>query len=250
MPGPTEREREQEGGGRVIQLLNELAIESESSSIHKTWHVEHGTAMCLRSPTQALPDLAASLRSHKDASAPAARRRKTPVASAPADLFAGGRWYLSCVVQHDAGALGKLLRALPLDGAPACLPVAAPGGAGRKKRRGQARNAGVHCAHAEALWVFFGQNCGGGGGPMRGRPEHTDDISHSGTWHMQLAGSKVWRVRPNPNAPWPAGADAAAAAALAGAADDRLEICCGAGDLLLLNTKVRRSPYGSRAASA
>ena len=32
--------------------------------------------------------------------------------------------------------------------------------------------------------------------------------------------------------------------------NDRLEICCGAGDLLLLNTKVRRSPYGSRAASA
>ena len=32
--------------------------------------------------------------------------------------------------------------------------------------------------------------------PLVGRPEHTDSVSHSGTWHCQVVGSKVWYVRP------------------------------------------------------
>jgi hypothetical protein len=31
---------------------------------------------------------------------------------------------------------------------------------------------------------------------MQGRPEHTDSISHDGTWHYQLSGTKRWLLRP------------------------------------------------------
>lgn len=37
---------------------------------------------------------------------------------------------------------------------------------------------------SEALWFFFGQN--GSDKDMNGRPEHTDQIAHSGTWHLQV----------------------------------------------------------------
>lgn len=63
--------------------------------------------------------------------------------------------------------------------------------------------------HDDGVWLFVGANpatAGGGGGgkppkakkrrkgvetgaaaaPIQGRPEHTDDVNHSGTWHVQL----------------------------------------------------------------
>ena len=46
-----------------------------------------------------------------------------------------------------------------------------------------------------AIWFFFGRNPIGNVN-MNGRPEHTDAISHSGTWHYQLSGCKRWLVRP------------------------------------------------------
>ena len=46
-----------------------------------------------------------------------------------------------------------------------------------------------------AIWFFFGRNPIGNVN-MDGRPEHTDAISHSGTWHYQLSGCKRWLVRP------------------------------------------------------
>ena len=45
------------------------------------------------------------------------------------------------------------------------------------------------------MWFFFGRNPIGNVN-MDGRPEHTDAISHSGTWHYQLSGCKRWLVRP------------------------------------------------------
>lgn len=170
-----------------MHLLKEAAEGSGGeNSVLKTWHVEHGTAASLRSPTQTLGALSSSL-------APSAARRPKGGGAA---LLADGRWYLSCVVQHDPHALANVLAALPLDGAPACLPStssSASGAAAGKRKRAEGGGAGpdVRCSHAEAVWVFFGQNCGEESGGMRGRPEHTDDISHSGTWHMQLSGSKV-----------------------------------------------------------
>jgi len=168
----------------MMHLLKEAAEASGENSVLKTWHVEHGTAASLRSPTQTLAHLSARLNGGEASSA------------AP---LADGRWYLSCVVQHEAPALAKVLGALPMHGAPACLPARAPGtpdaaaGTGGKRTRTGGGGAGpdVRCSHAEAVWVFFGQNCGEESGGMRGRPEHNDDISHSGTWHMQLSGAKV-----------------------------------------------------------
>lgn len=46
-----------------------------------------------------------------------------------------------------------------------------------------------------ALWVFFCRNSIGNES-LQGRPEHTDAITHDGTWHYQLSGRKQWRLRP------------------------------------------------------
>jgi hypothetical protein len=35
---------------------------------------------------------------------------------------------------------------------------------------------------------------------ITGRPEHVDDVTHSGTWHVQLNGTKTWYIRPCPAA--------------------------------------------------
>ncbi|VEU39136.1 unnamed protein product [Pseudo-nitzschia multistriata] len=59
---------------------------------------------------------------------------------------------------------------------------------------------------APHCWVFCARNKGesegsqAGSGPSRavlaGRPEHTDAISHDGTVHWQLGGTKTWKLRP------------------------------------------------------
>lgn len=48
------------------------------------------------------------------------------------------------------------------------------------------------------LWIFFGRNNSANGKDLEGRPEHTDQISHDGTWHYQLSGTKRWLLRPTP----------------------------------------------------
>lgn len=46
-------------------------------------------------------------------------------------------------------------------------------------------------------WLFFGSNRLQK--PMTGRPEHRDNVQSDGTWHVQLCGSKMWRLRPYPD---------------------------------------------------
>lgn len=46
-----------------------------------------------------------------------------------------------------------------------------------------------------ALWIFFGRNPLGNI-ELAGRPDHTDSVSHDGTFHYQLSGVKEWFVRP------------------------------------------------------
>jgi hypothetical protein len=48
-----------------------------------------------------------------------------------------------------------------------------------------------------ALWIFFGRNPFGNGA-LTGRTEHTDSVTHDGTWHYQLSGTKRWFLRPTP----------------------------------------------------
>jgi len=50
-------------------------------------------------------------------------------------------------------------------------------------------------SYERALWIFFGRNRHGNE-DLEGRPEHTDSISHDGTWHYQLSGKKLWFLRP------------------------------------------------------
>lgn len=55
-------------------------------------------------------------------------------------------------------------------------------------------------SQGDCTWIFFGRNVGGGKGGdgtcVEGRPEHTDAVSHDGTWHYQLSGRKTWYLRP------------------------------------------------------
>jgi U3 small nucleolar RNA-associated protein 6 len=50
-------------------------------------------------------------------------------------------------------------------------------------------------SYEPCLWFFFGSNVQGKD-DLQGRPEHTDSVSHDGTWHYQLSGSKRWYLRP------------------------------------------------------
>lgn len=87
------------------------------------------------------------------------------------------RGYCSFIVQHDAEILKEMLVRLPMSD----LPLDA-----RKIRYGP------------GLWVFFGLNNENqeDGKILQGRGEHTDSVSHDGTWHYQLSGRKDWFIRP------------------------------------------------------
>ena len=81
----------------------------------------------------------------------------------------------------------------------------------------------------EHLWLFFGRNASGT--PMTGRPEHHDDVQCDGTHHLQLAGTKTWRLRP-------VSSIAAWAPRNPPRCPERLEVTVAAGSMLLLNTRL------------
>ena len=230
------------------------------ASIQKTWNVENGTGGLLRSPQRLLAQLVSALAARASAGEAAL---SSAVAAAEDGVIGGGKWYTSCVVQHDDAALNQLLLSLPCGGVPPFMldddreagakRARVAGGRGGTRKQ-TAASSGRPCAMANApcAWIFIGQNVGTKGEEveaMRGRPEHTDAIAHSGTWHMQLSGTKEWQLRPNGGAAWPKAAslDAAqklvaqhGAAAHADSAGSirRLHVTCRAGDLLLINTRL------------
>ena len=59
-------------------------------------------------------------------------------------------------------------------------------------------------SYGPCLWFFFGRtSCDNpenqnpsNTAAMQGRSFHTDSISHDGTWHYQLSGTKVWCLKP------------------------------------------------------
>jgi hypothetical protein len=78
--------------------------------------------------------------------------------------------------------------------------------------------------------------------PISGRPEHTDKVQHSGTWHVQLSGTKTWYIRPlksakvwNNRPPVLEGKNGSWQGATAGV---RLKVCVEFGDLFVINTRV------------
>lgn len=98
-----------------------------------------------------------------------------------------GPWYASFVVQHNKKALSAFLaEALPAGAPDFLIP--------QKASTSNRTDASESPHHSDALWVFFGRNPSPS--PLVGRSEHTDAITHSGTWHVQLCGSKVWTLRP------------------------------------------------------
>lgn len=126
----------------------------------------------------------------------------------------GGTWYASFVIQDDADGLLAAFKVLPFS----------------TPKFWKAR-------HSDCLWFFVGQNFGRK--PMQGRPEHTDAVMHSGTWHVQLSGTKTWYLRPHTSEDGWAGGGIPRLRGKAGPDGKvRLRVDCRAGDLLLVNTRL------------
>ena len=99
-----------------------------------------------------------------------------------------GRGYCSFLVQHSKDLLTDLLtRRLPM----VHLPV--------KKESDPKDDTAANIMNVDygpALWLFFGKNYNSNESSLQGRPEHTDSVTHDGTFHYQLSGTKIWRLRP------------------------------------------------------
>lgn len=145
-------------------------------------------------------------------------------------------YYVSCIIQSEKQLMDKFASLLPFPKSfPSFMFEAAQ--------------------HSAPLWVFLGRNyCPRSSAPMIGRPEHTDCVSHSGTWHYQMQGSKIWYLRPDEESDEWAGAAPSLERGLAGRKrsrssknstqeDDlsnRLRIECLPGDFLVVNTRLWR----------
>lgn len=92
-------------------------------------------------------------------------------------------YYCSFLVQKDKNALDTLVAQLPI------------------------ARIQPNWHHEPCVWIFFGRNLKSDSkidaeendsspSDLQGRPEHTDSISHDGTWHFQLSGTKRWLLRP------------------------------------------------------
>lgn len=79
--------------------------------------------------------------------------------------------YCSFLLQNDTASMEALTRRLPVSDID-----------------------GTKWSYEPAIWVFFGRNTKRHRLP--GRPEHTDSVTHDGTWHYQLSGRKIWKLRP------------------------------------------------------
>jgi U3 small nucleolar RNA-associated protein 6 len=128
----------------------------------------------------------------------------------------GTPYYCSFLVQKDEPALESLVSKLPVSR--------------------------LHSAwhHEPCVWIFYGGNLDKSPDNLQGRPEHTDSISHDGTWHYQLSGIKHWLLRPtaklldhwNENQPeirdiWQKNGQ-----------DYRVTVACQEGDVLVVNTRL------------
>eukprot|EP00035_Acanthoeca_spectabilis_P005487 m.114283 g.114283 ORF g.114283 m.114283 type:complete len:464 (+) comp13048_c0_seq1:1681-3072(+) len=80
------------------------------------------------------------------------------------------------------------------------------------------------------------------GEALAGRAEHTDDVDHTGTWHIQLCGTKTWELRPATDAPVWGDTPPTLTPKLPGAVKARggrvvLRLVVEEGDLLMVNTR-------------
>jgi hypothetical protein len=117
---------------------------------------------------------------------------------------AKNRAYCSFLVQKDKTAYESTLQTLPF----ATFP-------------------NVSWMYEPAIWFFFGRNPRGSL-PLEGRAEHTDSVSHDGTWHYQLSGRKKWYLRPTTKL-------LKELPEINGAV---IQLECNEGDVLLVNTRL------------
>jgi len=87
------------------------------------------------------------------------------------------RGYCSFLIQHSKSVKQDLEKRLPITQLPESMVDQ------------------TSCNHGPCIWMFFGKNPMAQKSRLQGRPEHTDSVSHDGTWHYQLSGSKIWRIR-------------------------------------------------------
>lgn len=156
---------------------------------------------------------------------PDAKRGKTETGNTKSESgLPPGSWYVSSILQGNVAALGALLACLPFPEPPLLVEAGAVHGpnawlfCGRHKQaqnqeankkeqqnKGPATEPKASAQSAstnkrKAGGMIFGDEDDDVGaaavGALRGRAEHTDDVDHSGTWHVQLAGTKTWYIRP------------------------------------------------------
>ena len=90
----------------------------------------------------------------------------------PSNQRAGGSWYASFILQEDQELLAKVVHSLPLSELTQQHSHFA-------KTANETKST---WSHTNSVWFFVGSNTNPDATPMKGRKEHTDAISHDGTW--------------------------------------------------------------------
>ena len=131
-----------------------------------------------------------------------------------------GSWYCSAILQTDPASKDKIL----LDNFINSLPMICP--------FDKLNDTGI--LYDNALWLFLGKIDSRFSKRLLGRREHTDSVDCSGTWHYQLLGKKIWRIRPDEeNVEW-----YGSVPDLSEFDGGKIEIICEEGDVLIVNTKL------------
>ncbi|KAL7515163.1 hypothetical protein ACHAXN_012565 [Cyclotella atomus] len=145
--------------------------------------------------------------------------------------------YCSFLVQHSEIAVNDLMNLLPV----VDLPITGGNSIDSVDN--------MKVKYGPCTWFFFGKNytsteTAHSKKPLLGRPEHTDSVSHDGTWHYQLSGTKIWRIRPTDelldriNRSSDGDSKKRKLNDGQGKGDDTIELECKQGDILLLNTRL------------
>lgn len=110
-----------------------------------------------------------------------------------------GRGYCSFLVQHSKEVLEDLLATrLPMVHLPVTREKVAEEEEGSSSDDDDSNSSIMKVDYGPALWLFFGKNYSSAAAneTLLGRPEHTDSVTHDGTFHYQLSGTKIWHLRP------------------------------------------------------
>ena len=164
------------------------------------------------------------------------RKKEEGTALTPKEFLAphlqkeGSPTYCSFLLQKDKSAYEKTLEQLP-------LPVLG-------KTLGD-----NNWTYEPCLWVFFGRNysdqnegadsTGSEQAPLEGRGLHTDSVSHDGTWHYQMSGTKEWFLSPSAellNRHWKSKLSEKELSQWD--ESTKVRVSCEEGDVIVLNTRL------------